>query len=83
MNLLNAEVAVNVVFSPQKLFLSGLASDHCPRYRTVSVMKDNLPSSLSGLAVGAQHFQSLLSLPVEVSKLEWSHPYCRETLVRM
>ena len=42
------------------------ASDHCPRYRTVSEMKDILPSSLSGLAVGAQHFQSLLSLPVEV-----------------
>ena len=37
MKLLNVEVAVNVVFSPQKQFLSGPVSDRCHRYRTVSV----------------------------------------------
>ena len=51
-------MAVNDVFSPQKL----LTMDHHPR------ASDTPLSSLSRLAVGAQHFQSSFSLPIEVSK---------------
>ena len=69
-NLLNTEVAVNGMFSPQKL----LTIDHHPR------ASDTPLSSLSGLPVGAQHVQSLFSLPAEVSESGAREAYTVESL---